>query len=335
MNLFSDKPLFALKEIENTRRMGNLLREKAYDEQNRLKKFLADNVVFGKIMCYTIMYDCIMISSRGEYYQMQKELTIQYIAVDRVRPNPYQPRKVFTQSALEELAHSIAEHGLMQPITVRIIGNSYELIAGERRLKASKLAGLTEIPAVIVEVTNKNSAVLALIENLQRENLNFLEESEAFQTIMQDYGYTQQELAKTLGKNQSTIANKLRILKLSPAIKKKLVEYNLTERHARALLKLPTEELQMEVLEKVGKQELNVKKTEQLIEQVLVNLTQEKVEEKKNNQKFRAFVRDIRLFTNTITQAVDMIQQSGIDAKYTMKQEDDGYEIRIKIPMNK
>lgn len=335
MNLFSGKPLFALKEIENTRHMGNLLREKAYDEQDRLKKFLTDNVVFGKIMCYTIMYDCIMISSRGEYYQMQKELTIQYIAVDRVRPNPYQPRKVFTQSALEELAHSIAEHGLMQPITVRIIGNSYELIAGERRLKASKLAGLTEIPAVIVEVTNKNSAVLALIENLQRENLNFLEESEAFQTIMQDYGYTQQELAKTLGKNQSTIANKLRILKLSPAIKKKLVEYNLTERHARALLKLPTEELQMEVLEKVGKQELNVKKTEQLIEQVLVNLTQEKVEEKKNNQKFRAFVRDIRLFTNTITQAVDMIQQSGIDAKYTMKQEDDGYEIRIKIPMNK
>ncbi len=335
MNLFSDTPLFALRKIENTRCIGNLLREKAYDKQHRLEKFLTDNVVFGKIMCYTIMYDCIMISSRGEYYQMQKELTIQYIAVDRVRPNPYQPRKVFTQSALEELAHSIAEHGLMQPITVRIIGNSYELIAGERRLKASKLAGLTEIPAVIVEVTNKNSAVLALIENLQRENLNFLEESEAFQTIMQDYGYTQQELAKTLGKNPSTIANKLRILKLSPAIKKKLVEYNLTERHARALLKLPTEELQMEVLEKVGKQELNVKKTEQLIEQVLVNLTQEKVEEKKNNQKFRAFVRDIRLFTNTITQAVDMIQQSGIDAKYTMKQEDDGYEIRIKIPMNK
>lgn len=300
-----------------------------------LEKIIIDNVVFGKIMCYTIMYDCIMISSRGEYYQMQRELTIQYIAVDRVRPNPYQPRKVFTQAALEELAHSIAEHGLMQPITVRMIGNSYELIAGERRLKASKLAGLTEIPAVIVEVTNKNSAVLALIENLQRENLNFLEESEAFQTIMQDYGYTQQELAKTLGKNQSTIANKLRILKLSPAIKKKLVEYNLTERHARALLKLPTEELQMEVVEKVGKQELNVKKTEQLIEQVLVHLTQEKVEEKKNNQKFRAFVRDIRLFTNTITQAVGMIQQSGIDAKYTMKQEEDGYEIRIKIPMNK
>lgn len=266
---------------------------------------------------------------------MQKDLTIQYIPVELVRPNPYQPRKIFNQMALEELAASILTHGLMQPITVRIIGNSYELIAGERRLKASKIAGLTEIPAVIAEVTTKDSAVLALIENLQRENLNFLEESEAYQAIMQDYGYTQQELAKTLGKNQSTVANKLRILKLSPLVKKKLVEYNLTERHARALLRLPSEEYQLEVVEKVGKQELNVKKTEQLIEQILVSLTEVKVEQKKNNQRFKAFVRDIRLFTNTITQAVDMIQQSGIDAKYTMEQQDDGYEIKIKIPMNK
>ncbi|MGL4798343.1 MAG: nucleoid occlusion protein [Cellulosilyticaceae bacterium] len=266
---------------------------------------------------------------------MQKDLKIQYIPVDSVRPNPYQPRKVFSQSALEDLASSIAEHGLMQPITVRMIGSSYELIAGERRLKASRLAGIREIPAVVVEVTTKDSAVLALIENLQRENLNFLEESEAYNLIMQDYGYTQQELAKTLGKNQSTVANKLRILKLSPVVKKKLIEFNLTERHARALLKLPSEELQLEVLEKVGTQELNVKKTEQIIEQILVSLTTEQKDVKKPNLKFKAFVRDIRLFTNTITQAVDMIQQSGIDAKYTMKQEDDGYEIRIKIPMNK
>lgn len=223
----------------------------------------------------------------------------------------------------------------MQPITVRIIGSSYELIAGERRLKASKLAGLTEIAAVIVEVATKDSAVLALIENLQRENLNFLEESEAYQAIIQDYGYTQQELAKSLGKNQSTVANKLRILKLSPLVKKKIMEYELTERHARALLRLPSEKHQLDVIEKIGSQDLNVKKTEQLIEQILVSLTEEKVEEKKKNQKFRAFFRDIRLFTNTITQAVDMIQQSGIDAKYTMQEQEDGYEIKIKIPMNK
>lgn len=266
---------------------------------------------------------------------MQRDLTIQYIPVELVRPNPYQPRKVFNQAALEELANSILTHGLMQPITVRMIGSSYELIAGERRLKASKLAGLTEIPAVIAEVNTKDSAVLALIENLQRENLNFLEESEAYQAIIQDYGYTQQELAKSLGKNQSTVANKLRILKLSPIVKKKIAEYELTERHARALLRLPSEAYQLEVIDKIAKQDLNVKKTEQLIEQILVSLTEEKVEEKKNNQRFRAFFRDIRLFTNTITQAVDMIQQSGIDAKYTMQEQEDGYEIKIKIPMNK
>ncbi|MHC1749248.1 MAG: nucleoid occlusion protein [Cellulosilyticaceae bacterium] len=264
---------------------------------------------------------------------MQKELKIEYVPVDKVRPNPYQPRKVFAQSALEELSKSILEHGLMQPITVRIIGNSYELIAGERRLKASKLAGLTEIPAVIVEVTTKDSAVLALIENLQRENLNFLEESEAYLAVMQDYGYTQQELAKTLGKNQSTVANKLRLLKLSPEIKKKIIEYNLTERHARALLRLPDEKIQLEVVDKIGKQDLNVKKTEQLIEQILVDLAQKKVEEHKAGQKFKPFIRDIRLFTNTITQAVDIIQKSGIDAKYTMQEKPDGYEIKIKIPL--
>ncbi len=268
---------------------------------------------------------------------MQKDLKIQYLETSAIRPNPYQPRKVFSQSALEDLAGSIKEHGLMQPITVRMIGNSYELIAGERRLKASKLAGLEHIPAVVVEVTTKDSAVLALIENLQRENLNFLEESEAYTLVMQDYGYTQQELAKTLGKNQSTVANKLRLLRLPQAIKEKLIDYQLTERHARALLKLPSEALQLEVIDKVGTQELNVKRTEQMIEQILVSLAtdqKEKEEEKKNNIKFKAFIRDMRLVTNTITQAVNMIQQSGIDAKYTMEEEEDGYEIRIKIPRN-
>ncbi len=266
---------------------------------------------------------------------MQKDLKIEYIAINTISPNPYQPRKVFSQAALEDLASSIKEHGLMQPITVRLIGNTYELIAGERRLKACKLAGLIEIPAVVAEVNTKDSAVLALIENLQRENLNYLEESEAFYAIIQDYGYTQQELASTLGKNQSTIANKLRLLKLPSVIKKRLAEYELTERHARALLRLPNETLQLEVIEKIHKNELNVKKTEQLIEQILVSLTTEHKEEQKNNRRFKLFMKDIRLFTNTITQAVGMIQQSGIDAQYTMKEEDGGYEIRIKIPKDK
>lgn len=265
---------------------------------------------------------------------MQRDLKIEHIAIDRVIPNPYQPRKVFSDAALQELANSILEHGLMQPITVRMIGNSYELIAGERRLKASKLAGLEIIPAVIVEVTTKDSAVLALIENLQRENLNFLEESQAYYKIMQDYGYTQQELANTLGKNQSTVANKLRVLKLSPTVQKLLVENNLTERHARALLKLPNEEYQLVALEKVIKQELNVKRTEQIIEQMLVDITKEDMIKHKANQKVKSYIRDMRLVTNTITEAVNLIQKAGVDAKYTMKEHADSYEIRIKIPIN-
>ena len=265
---------------------------------------------------------------------MQRDLKIENVAIDRVIPNPYQPRKVFSDAALQELADSILEHGLMQPITVRMIGNSYELIAGERRLKASKLAGLETIPAVIVEVTTKDSAVLALIENLQRENLNFLEESQAYYKIMQDYGYTQQELAATLGKNQSTVANKLRVLKLSPAVQKLLVENGLTERHARALLKLPNEEYQLMALEKVIKQELNVKRTEQIIEQMLVDITKEDMIKHKANQKVKSYIRDMRLVTNTITEAVNLIQKAGVDAKYTMKEHADSYEIRIKIPIN-
>lgn len=265
---------------------------------------------------------------------MNKNLKIEYIPVDKIRPNPYQPRKAFDQAALEDLALSIKEHGLMQPLTVRIIGDTYELIAGERRLKACKLIKLEEVPVVISDVSNQHSAVLALIENLQRENLNFIEESQAYYSIMQDYGYTQQQLAKTLGKNQSTVANKLRLLKLSDAIMKKILKNNLTERHARALLRLPNEKLQLKVLKRVIAQDLNVKRTEEMINQILEDMNEENKIESKNDQKVKRFLKDIRLFTNTITQAVDIIKQSGIDAKYTMQEKPDGYEIKIKIPMN-
>ena len=151
---------------------------------------------------------------------------------------------------------------------------------------------------------------------------------------MQDYGYTQQELAATLGKNQSTVANKLRVLKLSPMVQKLLIENNLTERHARALLKLPNEEYQLMALEKVIKQELNVKRTEQIIEQMLVDITKEDMIKHKANQKVKSYIRDMRLVTNTITEAVNLIQKAGVDAKYTMKEHADSYEIRIKIPIN-
>lgn len=255
---------------------------------------------------------------------MQKNLEIKYIQVEKIRPNPYQPRKFFEQAALEELASSIKEHGLMQPITVRVIGDAYQLIAGERRLKASKLIGLKEIPSVITEVSNQDSAVLALIENLQREDLNFIEESQAYYDIMQDHGYTQQQLAKSIGKNQSTVANKLRLLKLPDKVVKLILDSNLSERHARALLRLPNEKLQLKVLKLVVAKELNVKRTEELIDKMLISVKQDDKMKKEQDQKVKRFLNDIRLFTNTITQAVDIIQKSGIDAKYTMKEQSDG-----------
>ncbi|WP_058486392.1 nucleoid occlusion protein [Defluviitalea phaphyphila] len=261
-----------------------------------------------------------------------KELKVEFIPVDKIRPNPYQPRKNFDKKALEELTNSIKEYGVMQPITVRMIGNSsYELVAGERRLRACKNAGLDVIPAVLVDVNDQDSAVLSLIENLQREELNFLEESEAYNNLMQDYGFTQEELAKRLGKSQSTIANKLRLLKLSSEVKKVILENNLSERHARALLRLPDEKMQFMVLKRVISQGLNVKKTEELVEKMIekiINKSQEKKE-----QKMKRYLKDIRLFTNTIQQAVDLIQQSGVEAKYTMEEKEDFYEIKIKIPI--
>ena len=266
---------------------------------------------------------------------MQNDLRIETIAVEKIVANPYQPRRVFSEDGLLELAESISEHGLMQPITVRVVGEAYELIAGERRLRASQIAGIENIPAVIAEVTEEKSAVLALIENLQRENLNFLEESKAYYKVMKDYNYTQQELARTLGKNQSTIANKLRVLKLSEKIQNQLIENRLTERHARALLKLPNEEYQLIALKKVIKQELNVKRTEQIVEQLLVDITKEDMIKHKSNQKVKTYIRDMRLVTNTITEAVNLIQKAGVDAKYTMKENADGYEIKIKIPVSK
>lgn len=264
---------------------------------------------------------------------MQGNLEVKYIEVNKIRPNPYQPRQFFDQGALEELASSIKEHGLMQPITVRIVGDSYELIAGERRLKASKLIGLEKIPSVITEVSNHDSAVLALIENLQREDLNFMEESQAYYDIMKNHGYTQQQLAISIGKNQSTVANKLRLLKLPSEVIKSILENKLSERHARALLRLPDKAVQLKALKLIISKDLNVKRTEEMIDKILISFTQEAKIKKEHDQKIKRFLGDIRLFTNTITQAVDIIQKSGIEAKYTMKEKSDGYEIKIKIPM--
>ncbi|RDY23435.1 nucleoid occlusion protein [Romboutsia maritimum] len=251
------------------------------------------------------------------------------IPIENIVPNPYQPRKIFSQAALEELSNSIKVYGVLQPITVREKDDKYELIAGERRFRAAKLADFKTIPAIINNMSDESSAVLALLENLQREDLNFIEEAMGYENLIKEHSFTQQQLAEKLGKNQSTIANKLRILRLPGDVKIKLVENGLTERHARSLLKLPNEELMKEVLDKVIKNEMTVKKTEKLIKDILEDLQSQEEPDKKQNIKGAM---GIRIYLNTIKQAFDAILGTGIEAKYNEIDKGDYMEVVVKIP---
>ena len=239
------------------------------------------------------------------------------------------PGEILTK-ALEELSQSIKSYGVIQPISVRKIkDNSYELIAGERRLRASQLAELDKIPAIVVEYRDKDSALIALMENLQREDLNFIEEAEGYHNLIVDHGFTQQEIAEKIGKNQSTIANKLRLLKLPEDIKRDLIEHNLTERHGRALLKLTDDDLRRKVLDKVIKNELNVKKTEALVDVILDDLT--KKDEKVSKQNIKSLI-NIRIYLNTIKKAYSAIKDTGVKAEYKEVDKGDHVEVVVKIP---
>lgn len=251
------------------------------------------------------------------------------VCISKIRPNPYQPRREMEKEALSELEESIRQYGLMQPVVLRQINESeYELIAGERRLRACRNIGLTEISAVIVRASGTDSAIMALIENIQRENLGYIEEAEAFLSLIAVHGLTQEELASRLGKNQSTIANKIRILKLSPDIRSRLAEHNLSERHARALLRLPDDKMKKKALNEIISKGLNVVKSEELVERMLEAECPPKQPQVKNLRIFK----DIRIFANTIKKAVDIMKQSGIDAVSSKEENDEYIEYTIKIP---
>jgi len=260
------------------------------------------------------------------------EKNIVYINIDSIRPNPYQPRKQFNKAALDELCESIIQYGVLQPINVRkISNNSYELVAGERRLRAAKLAGLKEIPAILIDVDDNNSAVMALIENLQREDLSYMEEAEGYNNLITEHGFTQEELAQKIGKSQSTIANKIRLLRLPPLVKKILADNNLTERHARALLKLHDEQLQLKVLKIVCERGLNVKRTEELIERAIDKYTRVK-NENDGDRKMTRSIKDIRIFVNTIRQAIETMKKSGVNAKAAQLDRGEYVEFIVRIP---
>lgn len=256
---------------------------------------------------------------------MNKEIIS--ISVDKIFPNTYQPRLFFDEEALEELSQSIREHGIIQPITVRQRGGSYEIVAGERRWRAARIAQFEDVPCNVIEITDTQSAEIALLENLQREDLNFMEEAEAYYNLINDHKFTQDELAKRMGKKQSTIANKLRLLKLSDNIRNICVKNKLTERHARALLSLPNEELQLKVVEKVIKNSLNVKATEEVINRELLKIAGEELNNK--NKKRIKSVFPAKLYVNTIKQVFDKFS---IPAEYKFKEEEEFIQITISIP---
>lgn len=252
-----------------------------------------------------------------------------YINTNSILPNIYQPRKVFNDESIEELAQSIKAYGIIQPLSVRKMGeNSYELVAGERRLRAAKKVGLEKVPAVIVDITDKESAAIALLENLQREDLNFIEEAHAYYNLIQEHSFTQEQLAQTIGKKQSTIANKLRLLKLDTEIINMLLDNNLTERHARALLKLSSKEEQKMILDNVIEKSLNVKNTEELIEKELIKSANNEVAATGKKKKILGIFNP-KIYINTIKQVFDKF---GLDAKYNSKEFDDYIQITITLP---
>lgn len=254
---------------------------------------------------------------------------IRELRIESIRPNPYQPRQYFDSFQLEELAQSIKEFGVIQPVIVREKGNYYELIAGERRIRASLSLGKKTIPAIIKNLSNQEMAEIALIENLQREGLNFLEEAEGYLRLISEFNLTQEEVARRVGKSQSAIANKLRLLKLSPTIREKLDLEVITERHARALLRLLSTELQALALEEIYKKGLNVRETEAFIAEQLA-LQEKALKNNKEKHIVRIFT-DIRLYLNTLRSAVAAIKEAGLKVNMLEKDHDNHIEVLIKI----
>lgn len=265
--------------------------------------------------------DCGVINNSN----MISEVKVVKVAIDQIFPNPYQPRKNFDDEALRDLSASIAQFGVLQPLLVAPADNGrYMLIAGERRLRASKMAKLQEVPVIISEYTSQQIAEIALIENLQREDLHFLEEAEGYEKLMEEFHLTQEAMAARVGKKQSTIANKLRLLRLSDRIRKILVEGGLTERHARALLKLDDEEKQVQVLTVVIDNGYSVRQTESYIEKMLEDKKQEK-------KKRMVIVNDVRIYLNSIKQVVSAIKDVGIPVAMEQTVEGDDVIVSLRI----
>ena len=248
-----------------------------------------------------------------------------YLSATVIAPNPDQPRRHFSREGLEELAASIKEHGVLQPLSVRRSSQGYELISGERRLRASRMAGLTEVPCIVVSVDSKESSLLALVENLQRRDLDFVEEASALARLIETYHLSQEEAARRIGKSQSAVANKLRLLRLPPEALALLREHGCTERHARALLRLETPQAQLEAARYVAQQGLTVARTEQYVEDLLR-------QSDKPKKKPTFVIKDVRLFLNTVSRGLSLMKNAGVNANCQRKETEDSILLTITIP---
>ena len=271
----------------------------------------------------------MLIGVSGLNLLVRSENTIAEIPIIKIRPNKAQPRKVFSEDELSALSRSISENGILQPLTVRKVSSTeYELVAGERRLRAAVLAGLRKVPCIVVKCSDKESAVYALLENLQRADLGIFEEARGISKLIRRYGLTQEQAAVKLGKTQSTIANKLRLLRLSEEEQEWMEKAGLSERHARALLRIDNETVRREVLSRIITENLNVKQSERLVG-IYLNSTPKSTQAKGNS---KAVIKDIRIFLNTINRAIDMMRLSGINAESDKTDTENFIEYTIRIP---
>ena len=265
-----------------------------------------------------------MRTPKNELYQSGR---IHMLPIDHISPNPRQPRRQFPEQPLRELADSIRQHGILQPISVQKTAEGYVLVAGERRLRAAGLAGLTHVPCILVRVSPQDSALLALVENLQRSDLHYLEEAAAISKLITTYGMSQEEAARRLGRSQPAVANKLRLLRLSPSCADLLRRYGMTERHARALLRLEGEDAQLAALRHIGEKGLNVAATEEYIESLL-----QKRQRDVKARKRLYIIKDVRLFLNSVDRGMETIRRAGVDARCDRQESDEAITITIQIP---
>lgn len=263
------------------------------------------------------------LQRKGEFLSTR----VQYIPLGRIRPNPQQPRRSFDEEGLAELAASIRSCGILQPLTVRRAGEDYELVAGERRLRAARIAGLREVPCLVAQVGEEDSALLALMENLQRRDLDCWEEAQAIARLISRYGLSQEEAARRLGRAQPTVANKLRLLRLPEDVRALLRENGLTERHARALLRLQDPEVQRRAAGDMVRRGMNVAQAEAYVEKLLQSA---QVTPPRGRSTY--IIKDVRLFLNSVDRGLHLMRQAGVDAGWNRQDTDREILLTIRIP---